>query len=53
MTFGEEGKEQARVHDVKDIESILDLFKSCGHTEVREICFLNFRGQCLNECCIG
>lgn len=34
MTFGEEGKEGARVHNLKDVEAILDAFVSHGHTEV-------------------
>jgi len=34
MTFGEEGKEGARVHDLKDAEVILDVFQKHGHTEV-------------------
>jgi len=34
MTFGEEGKIQARVHDLKDVEAILDEFQAHGHTEV-------------------
>jgi aflatoxin B1 aldehyde reductase len=34
MTFGEAGKEGARVHDLKDVEAILDVFRSHGHTEV-------------------
>ncbi|KDR73431.1 hypothetical protein GALMADRAFT_212339 [Galerina marginata CBS 339.88] len=34
MTFGESGKEGARVHDVKDAEAILDAFKAHGHTEI-------------------
>ncbi|KZT56054.1 Aldo/keto reductase [Calocera cornea HHB12733] len=34
MTFGEEGKEQARVHDLKDVEAILDAFQAHGHTEI-------------------
>jgi aflatoxin B1 aldehyde reductase len=34
MTFGAPGKEGARVHDIKDIETILEVFKSHGHTEV-------------------
>ncbi|KAH8929889.1 Aldo/keto reductase [Atractiella rhizophila] len=34
MTFGEEGREQARVHDLKEVENILDIFQSFGHTEV-------------------
>ncbi|KZO91825.1 Aldo/keto reductase [Calocera viscosa TUFC12733] len=34
MTFGEEGKEQARVHDLKDVGAILDAFQAHGHTEV-------------------
>ena len=35
MTFGEEGKEGARVHDLKDVEATLDEFLSHGFTEVR------------------
>ena len=35
MTFGELGKEGARIHDIKDVEAILDVFRSHGHTEVR------------------
>lgn len=34
MTFGEAGQEGARVHDLKDVEAILDVFISHGHTEV-------------------
>lgn len=34
MTFGEAGKEQARVHDLKDVEAILDVFQAHGHYEV-------------------
>jgi len=34
MTFGESGKEGARVHDVKDAEAILDAFRAHGHTEI-------------------
>jgi len=34
MTFGEEGKEGARVHNPKDVEAILDVFQAHGHTEV-------------------
>ncbi|EJD00810.1 Aldo/keto reductase [Fomitiporia mediterranea MF3/22] len=34
MTFGEAGKEQARVHDLKDVEAILDVFQKHGHYEV-------------------
>ncbi|TFK50684.1 Aldo/keto reductase [Heliocybe sulcata] len=34
MTFGEEGKEQARVHDLKDVEAILDVFQAHGHYEI-------------------
>ncbi|KAI0633852.1 Aldo/keto reductase [Trametes polyzona] len=34
MTFGEEGKEGARVHDLKDVEAILDVFQAHGHYEV-------------------
>ena len=33
MTFGEEGKEGARVHDLKDVEAILDIFQAHGHKE--------------------
>ncbi|PCH42898.1 hypothetical protein WOLCODRAFT_152953 [Wolfiporia cocos MD-104 SS10] len=34
MTFGEAGKEGARVHDIKDVEAILDVFQAHGHTEI-------------------
>ncbi|PPQ66845.1 hypothetical protein CVT26_009624 [Gymnopilus dilepis] len=34
MTFGEPGTEGARVHDIKDVEAILDIFRSHGHTEI-------------------
>ncbi|KAL5527047.1 hypothetical protein ACEPAG_5838 [Sanghuangporus baumii] len=34
MTFGEAGKEGARVHDLKDVEAILDIFQKHGHYEI-------------------
>lgn len=34
MTFGESGKDGARVHDLKDVVAILDVFQAHGHTEV-------------------
>jgi aflatoxin B1 aldehyde reductase len=34
MTFGEPGKDGARVHNIKDVEAILDAFRSHGHTEI-------------------
>ncbi|KAI0074930.1 Aldo/keto reductase [Panus rudis PR-1116 ss-1] len=34
MTFGEPGKEGARVHELKDIEAILDVFQAHGHNEI-------------------
>ncbi|KAI0744106.1 Aldo/keto reductase [Daedaleopsis nitida] len=34
MTFGEAGKDGARVHDLKEIEAILDAFQAHGHYEV-------------------
>ncbi|KAA1472011.1 Aldo/keto reductase [Dentipellis sp. KUC8613] len=34
MTFGAPGKEGARVHDLKDVEAILDVFQKHGHTEI-------------------
>lgn len=34
MTFGAAGTSGARVHDLKDVEAILDVFRSHGHTEV-------------------
>ncbi|CDO69955.1 hypothetical protein BN946_scf184836.g29 [Trametes cinnabarina] len=33
-TFGEPGREGSRVHDVKDVEAILDVFEAHGHYEV-------------------
>ncbi|KAK7677174.1 hypothetical protein QCA50_019883 [Cerrena zonata] len=34
MTFGEAGKEGARVYDTKGVEAILDVFQKHGHTEI-------------------
>ncbi|EIW65256.1 Aldo/keto reductase [Trametes versicolor FP-101664 SS1] len=34
MTFGEKGKEGARVHDLEGIKAILDVFQSHGHYEI-------------------
>ncbi|KAI0816020.1 Aldo/keto reductase [Trametes gibbosa] len=34
MTFGEEGKEGARVFDLKGVEDILDVFQAHGHYEI-------------------
>jgi len=34
MTFGEAGKEQARVHDLETVNAILDIFQAHGHYEV-------------------
>jgi aflatoxin B1 aldehyde reductase len=34
MTFGAPGKEGARVHDLKDVEAILDVFLQHGHREI-------------------
>ncbi|KAJ3904977.1 Aldo/keto reductase [Lentinula edodes] len=34
MTFGKEGTMGARVHDLKDVEAIIDAFVAHGHTEV-------------------
>ncbi|KJA27231.1 hypothetical protein HYPSUDRAFT_84137 [Hypholoma sublateritium FD-334 SS-4] len=34
MTFGAAGKMGSRVHDIKDVEAILDIFRSHGHTEI-------------------
>ncbi|KAJ7286401.1 Aldo/keto reductase [Mycena rebaudengoi] len=34
MTFGAAGKETARVHELKDVEAILDVFVKHGHREV-------------------
>ncbi|TDL17032.1 Aldo/keto reductase [Rickenella mellea] len=34
MTFGEKGKEGARVHDLTDVAAILDEFQKHGHVEV-------------------
>ncbi len=34
MTFGEEGTECARIHDLKDVEKMLDGFQAHGHLEV-------------------
>ncbi|KAF7790349.1 hypothetical protein EIP86_001304 [Pleurotus ostreatoroseus] len=34
MTFGKEGNEGARLHTVKDVEAIFDVFQAHGHTEI-------------------
>jgi len=34
MTFGEEGKEQARVHDLETVNEIIDIFQKHGHNEI-------------------
>ncbi|KIJ69467.1 hypothetical protein HYDPIDRAFT_24304 [Hydnomerulius pinastri MD-312] len=34
MTFGEEGTEGARVHDLDDVARMLDIFQAHGHNEV-------------------
>ncbi|KAJ7063117.1 Aldo/keto reductase [Mycena amicta] len=34
MTFGAPGTSGARVHDLQDVEAILDIFQSHGHTEI-------------------
>ncbi|KZV99253.1 Aldo/keto reductase [Exidia glandulosa HHB12029] len=34
MTFGAEGKEQARVHDIEEVNKILDIFQAHGHKEI-------------------
>jgi hypothetical protein len=43
MTFGETGTSGARVNTVKDIESILDVFKSHGHKGVCFSCLIYLR----------
>jgi hypothetical protein len=37
MTFGEEGKDPARVHKLEDVKAILDVFQAHGHNEVRRL----------------
>lgn len=34
MTFGAEGREQSRVHDLTDCAKILDVFQAHGHDEI-------------------
>ena len=34
MTFGEAGKEGARVSNLEDVAAILDVFQKHGHAEV-------------------
>ena len=41
MTFGEEGKSQARVHDLAEVEKILDVFQKHGHKEVDTVSLRN------------
>lgn len=35
MTFGAAGTEGARVHDLKDVAAILEIFQHHGHSEAR------------------
>ncbi len=46
MTFGEAGKEGARVHDLKDVEKILDIFQA--HVTTRFVPLTNFSVWALN-----
>ncbi|THU90262.1 Aldo/keto reductase [Dendrothele bispora CBS 962.96] len=34
MNFGHEGKQGVRVHDIKEIERMIDVFRAHGHTEI-------------------
>jgi aflatoxin B1 aldehyde reductase len=34
MTFGEEGREQVRVHDYQIVKQIIDIFGSHAHREI-------------------
>ncbi|TIB01779.1 hypothetical protein E3P94_01366 [Wallemia ichthyophaga] len=34
MTFGQQGKEQARVHDYETVQEIIDIFGQHGHKEI-------------------
>lgn len=34
MTFGQRGKEQARVHDYETVHEIIDVFGQHGHREI-------------------
>jgi hypothetical protein len=34
MKFGEEGKEQSRVHDLPTVQKIIDIFGHHGHREI-------------------
>ena len=38
MTFGREGAEQARVHDIATVGKILDIFQSHKHAELDVSC---------------
>ncbi|TVY85346.1 Aflatoxin B1 aldehyde reductase member [Lachnellula suecica] len=50
MTFGEEGTEQARVHDKADCAAILDIFQAHGHNEVDTA---RFYGEGTSESFLG
>ena len=39
MTFGEAGKDGARVHNLSDVEAIVDGFVAHGHKEVQNALF--------------
>ena len=49
MTFGEEGKNGARVHDLKDVEAILDVFQAHGHSEVNIVALWHYRKSILSR----
>ncbi|KAH7916003.1 Aldo/keto reductase [Hygrophoropsis aurantiaca] len=34
MTFGAPGTEGARIHDIQEVEAVLDIFQSHGHNEI-------------------
>ena len=49
MTFGEAGKEQARVHDLETVKSILDIFQSHGHYEVSDFSKFTYKVTHYNQ----
>lgn len=50
MTFGEAGKEGARVHDLKDVSAILDVFQKHGYREVSSYIPFFFNYSLINIC---
>jgi hypothetical protein len=55
MTFGEKGAQGARVHELEDVNAILDVFQKHGHIEVRTffVPFFAFSSPISPLCILG